>query len=65
MGQERGKWFESRFVANAIASWHPAFILRQEGGMFEASRQTLVDDIAAARLKVIEVKREIKRSLFD
>ena len=56
--------FESKFAPHAVASWHPAYILRQEGRAFETSRQALVDDIAAARLKVIEAKREIKRTLF-
>jgi|SRR5579871_190952 len=61
---ERGQWFESHYVKYAMAALHPAYILRQEGEAYEASRRTLVEDIAAARRKVIEAKREPKMTLF-
>ncbi len=64
MTQERGQWFESRFAPHALAAWHPAYILRLEGEAYEAARRSLVADIAAARVKVIEAKREHKRTLF-
>src|SRR5579871_6621879 len=64
MTQERGQWFEARFTRYAMASWHPAYILRLEGEAYEAARRTLVADIAAARQKVIEAKREPKMTLF-
>lgn len=57
MGQERGKWFQSRYAPHVIASWHPAYILRQVGPAFDSSRRLLVEDIAAARVRVIEAKR--------
>ena len=64
MTQERGQWFESRFAPYAMAAWHPAYILRLEGEAYEAARRSLVADIGAARLKVIEAKREAKKTLF-
>ncbi len=62
--QERGQWFESRYSRNAIATLHPAYILRHEGAAYDAGRRTLVEDIAAARQRVIEAKREPKLTLF-
>jgi uracil-DNA glycosylase len=62
--QERGQWFETRYVRYAMATLHPAYILRQEGEAYEAGRRTLVGDIAAARQKVIEAKREPPATLF-
>lgn len=62
--QERGQWFETRYVRYAMATLHPAYILRQEGEAFEPARQNLVADIAAARQKVIEAKREPRMTLF-
>ncbi len=64
MMQERGQWFESRYVRHAMAALHPAYILRQEGEAYEAARRSLVTDIAAARVKVIEAKKEPKMTLF-
>lgn len=64
MTQERGRFFESRFAPYAIAALHPAYILRQDGEMFEQTRASLAADIMAARRKVIEAKKEPKRTLF-
>ncbi len=64
MMQERGQWFESKYTRYAMATLHPAYILRQQGDDYEASRRTLVADIAAARQKVIEARREPKMTLF-
>lgn len=64
MMQERGQWFESRYVRYAMAALHPAYILRQEGEAYEAARNLLVTDIAAARRKVIEAKKEPRMTLF-
>lgn len=64
MMQERGQWFESKYTRYAMAALHPAYILRQTGEAYEASRRSLVADIGAARQKVIEAKREPKMTLF-
>jgi len=61
---ERGQWFESRYARYAMASLHPAYILRQQGEAYDAARRALVADIAAARQKVIDAKREPKLTLF-
>lgn len=64
MMQERGQWFESKYTRYAMAALHPAYILRQQGEAYEASRRSLVEDIGMARQKVIEAKREPKMTLF-
>ncbi len=65
MMAERGQWFDtSPYSRYIIAALHPAFILRQEGEYYESSRQSLVDDIAAARRKVIEARKEPPITLF-
>lgn len=55
---ERGQFFESKYARYAIAGLHPAYILRQQGEAYDAARASLVQDIEAARLKVIEAKKE-------
>ena len=64
MTQERGQWFESRYVRHAMAALHPAYILRQEGEAYDSARQTLVDDLMAARDKAKSTKDEPKTTLF-
>lgn len=59
MMQERGKFFEVPFAKAAIATLHPAYILRQGGQAFRDARATLVTDINLARLKVIELSRQV------
>ena len=58
--QERGLWFDLPYATYAIASFHPSYILRSHGIEFDKMRQTLIDDIELARLKVIEVRRVLK-----
>jgi hypothetical protein len=43
-----------------MAGLHPAYVLRQHGEEFEVARGQLSADIAAARKKVIELKKEVK-----
>jgi DNA polymerase len=65
MLQERGTWFTGcRFAPHATAALHPAFVLRQAGPAYEQARTSLVADIAAARLKVIEARKTPKQTLF-
>ncbi len=64
MMKERGQWFESRYTKYAMAAWHPAYILRLEGEAYDAARRALVEDIAAARQKVIDAKKEPETTLF-
>jgi uracil-DNA glycosylase len=60
MTQERGIFFESKYARYAVAALHPAYVLRQVGQTFELARRQFSDDIAAARRKVIEAKKEPK-----
>lgn len=62
--QERSQWFETKYVKYAMATLHPAYILRQEGDAYDAGRRALVEDIAAARIKVIQAKKEPPMTLF-
>ena len=64
MTQERGQWFESKYVRYAMAALHPAYILRQEGEAYDQAKQTLVDDLIAARDKAKTAKTEPKTTLF-
>lgn len=64
MTQERGRFFETRYARYAIAALHPAYILRQDGEMYEQTRASLVADIMAARKKVIEARKEPNSNLF-
>ncbi|MEN6521915.1 MAG: uracil-DNA glycosylase [Armatimonadota bacterium] len=57
MTQERGRFFESKYTQYAIAALHPAYILRQDGETYEKTRISLIADIAAARRRVIEIKK--------
>jgi DNA polymerase len=63
--QERGRFFDTKYARYAIASLHPAYILRQEGAAYDEARAFLVQDIEAARRKVIEAKKEPPRTLFE
>ena len=62
--QERGQWFESKYVRHAMAALHPAYILRQEGEAFDRARATLVQDLTAARDRAKDAKAEPKMTLF-
>ena len=64
MTQERGKWFESKYCRHAIAALHPAFILRKHGEDFDIAKQSLIDDLTAARDRAREAKREPDVTLF-
>ena len=64
MTKERGIWFPTPYARCAMAALHPAYILRQDGETFQSARASLIADIAAARQKVIEAKKEPKLTLF-
>jgi uracil-DNA glycosylase family 4 len=64
MTQERGQWMESKYTRHAMAALHPAYILRQEGDAYTQSRQTLIDDLIAARDRAREAKDEPRMTLF-
>ena len=58
MTQERGQWFDSPYADKAMATFHPAYVLRLHGDAYDSARAALVGDIAEARRKVVELKRE-------
>ena len=62
--KERGIFFPTSYAKYAIAALHPAYVLRQHGEEFDVARASLVADIAAARRKVIEAKKEPAQTLF-
>jgi len=56
---QRGQWFTTTgYAPYAMAVLHPAYILRQQGQEFLRCKQLLIDDLAKARQKVIEARKE-------
>ena len=63
--EERGIWFtDTQYAPFVMATFNPAYILRQEGEDFTAMRQTLVDDIAEAARKLQEAPENPRLTLF-
>jgi len=62
--KDRGRFFNCRFAPHSIAALHPAFILRQEGESYARYRQTLIDDLIAAKEKAIVAMKEQGNPLF-
>lgn len=63
--EERGVWFtDTLYAPFAMATFNPAYVLRQEGEDFGIVRQTVVEDIAAAKRKVRESEKLPKLTLF-
>ena len=63
--EERGVWFTNTLYAPfAMATFNPAYVLRQEGEDFEVVRQTVIDDIAEAKRKLRESEELPKLTLF-
>ncbi len=48
MGSDRGVWFETGLGAPAIATYHPAYLVRLRGTDFERTRELVVSDLIAA-----------------
>ena len=63
--EERGIWFtDTQYAPFVMATFNPAYILRQEGEDFTAMRQILVDDIAEAAQKLQETPENPRLTLF-
>ena len=63
--EERGVWFtDTTYAPFAMATFNPAYVLRQEGENFTALRQAVVDDIAEATRKLQEAAEIPKLTLF-
>lgn len=62
---ERGQWFtDGRYAPYMMAALHPAYILRQQGAAYEEARRSLVRDIEAARVRVVELRNAPRMTLF-
>ncbi len=65
MTEERGQWFtDTLYAPFVLATYNPAFVLRQDGEAYTRARQALIDDIAAAKHKVSETPDSPKLTLF-
>ena len=63
--EERGIWFtDTQYAPFAMATFNPAYILRQEGEDFTAMRQILIDDVAEAVRKLQEAPEIPRLTLF-
>jgi len=65
MTKERGQWFtDTMYAPFVIAAYHPAYVLRLHGDLYNQSWEMLVADIADAKRKSIEEKGQPKMTLF-
>ena len=65
MTEERGRWFtDTLYAPFVLATYNPAFVLRQEGEAYTRARQALIDDIAEAKRKLSEAPDSPKLTLF-
>ena len=63
--EERGIWFtDTQYAPFAMATFNPAYILRQEGENFTTMRQILVNDVAEAVRKLQESPENPRLTLF-
>ena len=63
--EQRGLWFtDTPYAPFAMATFNPAYILRQEGENFTAMRQVLIDDIAEAVQKLQAAAEVPRLTLF-
>ena len=65
MIQERGRWFtDTLYAPFVLATYNPAFVLRQEGEAHKHARQALIEDVAEAKRKLSEAPDSPKLTLF-
>jgi len=63
--EERGVWFtDTQYAPFAMATFNPAYILRQEGENFTTMRQLLINDVAEAVRKLQEAPEIPRLTLF-
>ena len=63
--EERGIWFtDTQYAPYTMATFNPAYVLRQEGENFTTMRQVLIDDIAEAVRKLQEAAETPRLTLF-
>jgi uracil-DNA glycosylase family 4 len=54
ISRQRGQWFEGPSEIPTIATFHPAYILRQTGGELNAMKRLVFADLKAVRAKLDE-----------
>jgi uracil-DNA glycosylase family 4 len=54
MQRQRGQWYPTRFQAEALATYHPAYVFRLTGEARDAALTALGTDLSAARRKLEE-----------
>ena len=65
MTEERGRWFtDTLYAPFVLATYNPAFVLRQEGEAYTRARQAVIDDVAEAKRKLSEAPDSPKLTLF-
>ena len=65
MTEERGQWFiDTLYAPFVLATYNPAFVLRQEGETYARARQALIDDVAEAKQKLSDAPESPKLTLF-
>ena len=65
MTEERGQWFtDTLYAPFVLATYNPAFVLRQEGEAYARARQAVIDDVAEAKRKLSEAPDSPKLTLF-
>ncbi len=63
--QERGQWFtDTMYAPFVIAAYHPAYVLRLHGELYDQAWEMLLADVADAKRKSIEEKGQPKMTLF-
>ena len=63
--EERGIWFtDTPYASFAMATFNPAYVLRQEDENFTAMRQVLINDIADAVQKLQQAAETPRLTLF-
>jgi uracil-DNA glycosylase len=53
MTRQRGQWLPTRFGADALATYHPAYLFRLDGAVRETAKAALEADLRAARERVM------------
>ena len=65
MTEGRGRWFtDTLYAPFVLATFNPAFVLRQEAEAYTRARQALIDDVAEAKRKLSEAPDFPKLTLF-
>ena len=53
--KQRGQWFDGPNGSALMATFHPAYVLRQTGGELEAAKRLVWNDLKAVRAKLDEL----------